>query len=155
MKNLLMAIATMLWAIPAFSAKITLVVDSVNTGFHHEPYYVAYIADTKGKYVKTLQVFGYNINYARTMKGWYRNAYRKKEDIDALSGASLKKGDSFTGDFDIDPAYIDKGYQVVLETSSENKGNLRKEIVIKLDKNKPSQKVSGKDHTEFMSVTLK
>lgn len=155
MKQLLIIMATVLWAIPAFGAKISLTVDSVNTGFHHEPYYVVYIADNKGKYVETLQVFGYNINYARTMKGWYRNAYRNKEDIDALSGASLKKGDSFTGDFDIDPAYIDNGYQIVLETSSENKGNLRKEIVITLDKSKPTQKANGKEHTEFMSVTLK
>ncbi len=155
MQKTLISVLWALWAVPALSATVTIEVDSKNTGFHHEPYYVVYLADTRGKFIRTLRVFGVKRAYQKSLRTWYRNAKRAGENIDALSGASLRRGNAYTGDFEIADSYIAKGYKLVLETSSENKGNKRQEIVITLDASKPVQTGFGNDHTDYMTVTLK
>ncbi len=155
MQKKLIAVLFLLWAMPVLSAPLSIKIDSKDTGFYHEPYYVIYLADNKGKFVRTLQLFGYNLSYAKTLRGWYRNATRAGEDIDALSGASLRGGEEFVGDFDIDNTHISQGYKLILETSSENLGNKRQEIVITLDANKKVQQIMGTSHTDSVTVTLK
>ncbi len=155
MKKTLISTVLTLWTMPALSAMVNVEVNSKNTGFKLEPYYVLYLANERGKFVKTLQLFGKNVGYEQTLKSWHRSANRAGEDIDALSGASLKKGAAFSGDFEIDDAYIAKGYKLILETSSASQGNKRQEVVITLDATKAKQRVAGKEHTDYVAVTLK
>lgn len=155
MKKLLFIFACIVWGLPAGATKVHITVDSKDTGFRLQPFYVVYLADAKGKFVKTFQQMGYSNNYKPALRKWIRAAKRAGEDLDALSGASLRNGEVFEGDFAIDPTYIDKGYQVILETASSSQGNIRKEIVITLDNSKITQTARGTKHTDSMTVTIK
>lgn len=157
MKKLRLFILTLgcaLWASFAVSAPVHITIKSKDTGLFHEPYYVVYLADAQGKFLKTIRVMGYSTIHKQALRGWYRNAKRLGEDIDGLSGASLRNGADWNGKIDIADAHIAKGHKIILETSSEEYGNVRQEIVITLDKDNSTQSVQGTKHTDFMRVEL-
>ncbi len=154
-KILLGTVLSMLFfTTPALSASVKIKINSKNTGLQLQPFYVIYLANEKGRFVKTLRQFGKNAVFQPTLQTWYRNAQRANEDIDALSGPSLVNGQTYTETFDIDDTYIDKGYKIILESVSYQFGHKRREITITLDATTPTQTLQGGEHTDSMTVTL-
>ncbi len=144
-----------MWAMPVLSASVKITIKAHISDVVYPPYYAVYLADNKGKFVKTLQVIGLNYTYQRDITHWFRNAIRNAENIDALSGASLKSGQTWTKSVFIDNTYINNNYQIVIDSASRQHGNQRKEAVVRLDPNTKKTTTQGKNHTEFMTVLIR
>ena len=153
-KSLTLALCA-LWALPVLSANIHIELMPKKTGNPYNPYYAMYLTDDKGKYIKTLHVIGNNPRFQQYMQAWYRNAGRSGENIDALSGATLLKKNTFSQTFEIDDMHLTKGHQLVFDSANPLLGAKRKEIVIKLSMLDPSQKVMGNTHIDHVTATLK
>ncbi len=147
-------LGTLIFATPVLSASVKVMLDTKDTGFKRQPFYVLYLANDKGEFVKTLRQFGYNGALKAALRNWHPKATAANEDIDALTGASLRGGEVYTEIFEIGDMYINKGYKIIVESVSAKGGHQPKEAYVTLDPNKKMQTMKGKVHTDSLTVKL-
>lgn len=143
------------WGGAVMSASIHITIQTKNQNTVYPPYYAIYVVDDKRRFVKTLHVMGQNYTYQRNMRDWFRNAIRHSEDIDALSGATLKNGATFKKSVFIDNSYILNKYTLIITSTSRQHGYHRQEIVIPLFPGNKQHTVHGKNHIKFATVRIK
>jgi len=107
-------------------------------------YSVLYLVNPKGRYEKTLWVYGDETEYQEEgLSRWWKYQTRKPQNIDAITGASINSGDRYRVTTSLDKALIDKGYKLRVETAVEDKTNETIDTEIALTKANSGKKIKG------------
>ena len=105
-------------------------------------YVVISIVDSKGAYNKTLYVLGSDKRWYSSLKEWNK-FYKKKQDVSAITGASVTDGDRSISVIEIDNSKINAGYSLRFESAVENKNYFVKDLEIPLTTESLAAKTDG------------
>jgi uncharacterized protein DUF2271 len=95
-------------------------------------YVVVSLMDPKGNYEKTLYVMGADKEWYPDVKEWHKALGKKKENISAITGASVAGGDRGIMNLEIETSKINKGYKLRFETAVEDKQYHVKDLEVPL-----------------------
>lgn len=124
-------------------------------GFQGPPAYVAvYLTKPDGQFHSTLSVKGHKSKYRRHLRGWIRGASRSNQPLDAISGASVGSGRTFTVSANVKDALLNAGYQVHVDTAVEDQGEFRSDAAVKISSAKPSVSASGKGFVKSLQIQV-
>ncbi|MDK7674971.1 DUF2271 domain-containing protein [Weeksella virosa] len=84
-----------------------------------EAYIIISLIDPKGNYEKTLGVLGPDQEWYNTLLEWDKFRVKKKENLNAITGASVAGGARATRVIEFDTAKLDKGYTLRFESAVE------------------------------------
>src|SRR5690606_39404709 len=84
-----------------------------------EAYIIISLIDPKGNYEKTLGVLGPDQEWYNTLLEWEKFRVKKKENLNAITGASVAGGARATRVIEFDTAKLDKGYTLRFESAVE------------------------------------
>lgn len=84
-----------------------------------EAYVIISIINPKGQYDQTLAVLGPDNEWYNTLKEWDKFRVKKKEKLNAITGASVAGGARATRVIEFDTAKLNKGYKLRFETAVE------------------------------------
>ena len=84
-----------------------------------EAYVIISLINPKGQYEKTLGVLGPDEEWYNTLKEWDKFRVKKKEKLNAITGASVAGGARATRVIEFETAKLEKGYQLRFESAVE------------------------------------
>lgn len=84
-----------------------------------EAYVIISLINSKGQYEKTLGVLGPDQEWYNTLKEWDKFRTKKKEKLNAITGASIAGGARATRVIKFDTAKLNKGYTLRFESAVE------------------------------------
>lgn len=114
-------------------------------------YITAYIVDGTGKFIKTLSVMGDEGKWYKNLKQWYAGQSKKKENLDAITGASVSGGKRNIFTIAIDKAMMNKGYKIRFESAVEHGQHVPVEAEIPLS-SAIEEKVDGKGYIRYVKL---
>lgn len=82
-------------------------------------YVVVSLINPKGQYEQTLGVLGDDNEWYNTLKEWDKFRTKKKEKLNAVTGASVGGGARATRIIEFNTALLDKGYKIRFESAVE------------------------------------
>ncbi len=110
-------------------------------------YVVISLIDPKGQYEETFGVLGDDNEWYKNLKEWDKFQTKKKEKLNAVTGASVAGGGRATRLISFDTAKLDKGYKIRFESAVETQKYYSKDAEIALSSealdNKEGVKGSG------------
>ncbi len=116
----------------------------------------AYVAvslmDAGGNYVKTLYVQGNDPEWFPDLKNWWAFSHGKKEDIDALTGATVGNGERNIISLVFDSSQIDNGYKIRFESAVENQKYYSVDAELELNSATISNKVDGNGYVRYIRM---
>lgn len=118
-----------------------------------EAYVVVSLVDPQGKYEKTLYMMGPDKQWYNGFKEWNKQLGKKKEKLNAVTGASIAAGDRSMTTFSIDESKLDKGYKLVFESAVEDQKNHKDDVVIPLTTEGLTQKTEGTGYIRFVKLS--
>lgn len=113
-------------------------------------YVVVSLLDAKNQYIKTLYVLGPNKKWYNSLKEWHKFQAKKKENISAITGASLTGGDRIVANIAIESNKINAGFKLRFESAVEDKDYFVKDIEIPLTTESLSAKTEGKGFIRYV-----
>lgn len=116
-------------------------------------YVIASLLDANGAYVKTLAVMGDDDEWYEDFEEWYAFQKKKKEPLDAITGASVSPGARAVKAIKIQDAYLNKGYKIRFESAAEDKPYFPKDVEIPLTTDKVTKKYEGKGFLRFVKLS--
>ncbi|MFT6927179.1 MAG: hypothetical protein ACJAZP_002808 [Psychromonas sp.] len=117
-------------------------------------YLVLYLTDANGHYQDTLWVAGKKSKYYKHLRGWTRSAGTKVFSYDGLTGASKKKGETFTMTVEVADNLIDSGYQLHMDSAVEDMRENRNDVAVPLSSAGADKAVSGRGYVENFTYTF-
>lgn len=118
-----------------------------------EAYIVVSLIDAKGNYEKTLYVMGPDKQWYNGFKEWHAKMDKKKERLNAITGASVAAGDRSVTTFSIDESKMNKGYKLRFETSVEDGKYYTQDVEIPLTTADITKKIDGKGYLRYVKLT--
>jgi hypothetical protein len=115
-------------------------------------YVVVSLLDNKGKYKKTLQVFGDEERWYDDLPSWYKFLTTTKENVDGVSGASITAGSRKVFSITTDELMVDKGYKLRFETAVENKEYKEKDVEMDLAEANVGKTVNGTGYIRYVKL---
>jgi hypothetical protein len=115
-------------------------------------YVVVSLLDPKGKYVKTVQVFGKEKRWWDDLPSWFKFYTTSKENVDAISGASITAGARKVFSFKADESLIGKGYKLRFETAVENQHYREKDVEMELSEENVGVNVNGTGYIRYVKL---
>lgn len=97
-----------------------------------EAYVVVSLINPKGQYEATLGVLGDDNEWYNTLKEWEKFRIKKKEKLNAITGASVAGGARATRVIEFDTAKLNKGYKIRFESAVETQKYFPKDAEIAL-----------------------
>ena len=97
-----------------------------------EAYVVISLVNAQGQYEKTLGILGPDQEWYNTLKEWDKFNSKKKEKLNAITGASVAGGARATRVIEFETAKLNKGYQIRFETAVETQDYHTKDAEIAL-----------------------
>ena len=117
-----------------------------------EAYVVVSLIDANGKYEKTLYMMGKDNEWYNGFKEWFKNLSKKKENLSAVTGASVAAGDRSITTFVIDESKMNKGYKLRFETAVEDQKYYITDVEIPLTTDGITQKTDGKGYIRYVKL---
>ena len=140
-------------AAPAYARNMTLTTELSN--YSGDGAYLAiYIADQAGAYQQTLWVAGRKSKYYRHLGGWARGSRLDSSEFDGRTGASVLNGRTLSTTVEIADNLIDAGYQILIDSSVEDKREIRNDVSVPLTQSNSAKAVSGRGYIKAFSFTL-
>jgi hypothetical protein len=103
--------------------------------FGGNPAFLAiYVADAKGRYVTTVQIYGDKAQYYYHLPRWFRGVGPQAAPLDGVTGASVGSGSTLDVSVDIADALIDAGYELRVDSAVEKLADEPAEIVLPLSR---------------------
>lgn len=118
-----------------------------------EAYVVVSLINPSGQYEKTLYMMGPDKQWYNGFKEWNNSLGKKKENLSAITGASIASGDRSMAVFQIDDTKMNKGYKLRFESSVEDKDYHVKDVEIPLTTEGITQKVEGKGYIRYVKLS--
>ncbi|MCL7462861.1 DUF2271 domain-containing protein [Pseudomonas sp. NW5] len=106
-------------------------------------YLAIYLTDADGQYQKTLWVAGKKAKYYRHLRDWSRGGGAQRAEYDGLTGASVGSGKNLTVEVELEPALLDAGYQIRIDSAVEDKRDNRAEVILPLTREPGAAAGSG------------
>ena len=115
-------------------------------------YIVVSLINPKGEYEKTLYVMGDDKKWYSSLKEWNKFQTQKKENISAISGASVTGGDRSITTFEIDDAKLNKGYKLRFESAVEDQKYYVTDAEVLLTTTGLADKTEGKGYIRYVRL---
>ena len=115
-------------------------------------YIVVSLINPKGQYEKTLYVMGDDKKWYKDIKEWYK-FYKKKNKVDAKTGASIAGGDRSMTVLEIDDNKINAGYKIRFESAVENQKYHVTDAEISLTTEGLAEKTEGKGYIRYVKLS--
>lgn len=115
-------------------------------------YIVVSLVNAKGEYEQTLYVMGRDKKWYPDLKEWWKFQKAKKQNITAITGASMAGGDRGTQVLEIDKSKIDAGYTLRFESAVENQKYNVKDIEVPLTSENVSGKTEGSNYIRYVRL---
>lgn len=97
-----------------------------------EAYVVISLINPKGQYEQTLGVLGTDNEWYNTLKEWDKFRTKKKEKLNAVTGASIAGGARATRVIEFETAKLEKGYKIRFESAVETQKYYSKDAEVAL-----------------------
>ena len=97
-----------------------------------EAYVVISLINPSGQYEKTLGVLGDDNEWYNTLKEWDKFNKKKKEKLNAITGASVAGGARATRVIEFDTDKLNKGYKLRFESAVETQKYHTKDVEVVL-----------------------
>lgn len=117
-----------------------------------EAYVVVSLINPSGQYEKTLYMMGPDKQWYNGFKEWNKVLGKKKENLSAITGASVASGDRSMAVFHIDESKMNKGYKLRFESAVEDKNYYAVDVEIPLTTEGITQKVEGKGYIRYVKL---
>ena len=113
-------------------------------------YVVISLVDSKGNYDKTLYVLGSDKKWYPDLKEWHKANSKKRQNISAITGASVAGGDRSVNVIEIENAKINSGYKLRFESAVEDQKYHVKDLEIPLTTEALSAKSEGTNYIRYV-----
>ncbi len=115
-------------------------------------YVIASLISPDESYVETLSVSGDEIDWYEDLPKWWEFQKETIEDIDGITGASIKSGDRRVVTFQLDPILMNKGYKLRLESAVEDKPYYEKDIELHLTDSIFGKNIEGQGYIRYIKI---
>jgi len=115
-------------------------------------YITVSLINPKGDYEQTLYVMGRDKKWYPDLKEWWSFQKAKKQNISAITGASMAGGDRSVTVLEIDKKKVDAGYTLRFETAVENQKYNVKDIEVPLTSANVSGKTEGTNYIRYVRL---
>lgn len=122
-------------------------------GYEGEKAYVIIsLINPKGGYEKTLSVLGPDKQWFNTLKEWYKFQSKTKENVSAVTGASVGGGDRAVRTITIDESKLNKGYKLRFESAVEEQKYHVKDVELDVTPEGLLKRASGTGYIRFVKL---
>lgn len=118
-----------------------------------EAYVVVSLIDAKGNYEKTLYMMGPDKKWYNGFKEWFSKLSKKKENLNAITGASIAGGNRATFSFMVDESKINKGYKIRFESAVEDQNYYIKDLEIPFTTDEITKKTDGTGYVRYVKLS--
>lgn len=118
-----------------------------------EAYVVVSLIDEKGNAEKTLYMMGPDKQWYNGFKEWFAKLSNKKENLSAITGASVAGGDRSIFTFSVDESKINKGYKIRFESSVEDQKNYTTDLEIPFTTEAITKKTDGTGYIRYVKLS--
>ncbi|REE08200.1 DUF2271 domain-containing protein [Winogradskyella pacifica] len=115
-------------------------------------YIVISLLNSEGDYVETLNVIGDDDEWYNTVESWWDFYGKKRNDIDAITGATVSGGERTINVIEIDNDKLDKGYKLRFETAVEDQDYYESDVEFELTSETIKSKVEGKGFIRYIRM---
>ena len=115
-------------------------------------YIVISLLSPEGDYVETLNVIGDDDEWYNTVESWWDFYGKKRNDIDAITGATVSGGERTINVIEIDNDKLDKGYKLRFETAVEDQDYYESDVEFELTSETIKSKVEGKGFVRYIRM---
>ncbi len=123
------------------------------TNYTGEGAYIAIsLLDSEGKYQETLYVHGDDDEWYFDITEWWNFYGKKRNDIDAITGATISGGKRKITILKIDKDKIDKGFKIRFETAVEDQEYHISDVEFELTSENLKSKVEGKGFIRYVRM---
>lgn len=153
MKKFFSAIAGVLFTFGAFAqdSKYRCMVQMTNyKGL--EAYVAISLISPDGKYEKTLYMMGQDQKWYNGFKEWHKVLGKKKENLSAVTGASVAAGDRSMATISIPESKMNKGYKLRFETAVEDQNYHVSDVEIPLTTAGVTERHEGKGYIRYVKL---
>lgn len=116
-------------------------------------YIVVSLMNPKGEYEQTLYVLGRDKKWYPDLKEWWKFQKVKKQNISAITGASMAGGDRGVNVIEIPSDKINSGYTLRFEAAVENQKYNVKDLEVPLTTENVSGKTEGTNYIRYVRLT--
>lgn len=115
-------------------------------------YVVVSLINPEGQYEKTLYIQGDDKEWFPDLKNWWVFSNGAKENVDAISGATIGNGERNIISLGFDSAHIDTGYIIRFESAVENQEYYEVDAEIELNAATIKNKVDGTGYIRYIRM---
>ncbi|MFD1015181.1 DUF2271 domain-containing protein [Winogradskyella rapida] len=115
-------------------------------------YIVISLLNPEGEYVETLNVIGDDDEWYNTVESWWDFYGKKRNNIDAITGATVSGGERTINVIEIDNDKLDKGYKLRFESAVEDQEYYESDVELELTSANVKSKVEGKGFIRYIRM---
>ncbi|WP_074407135.1 MULTISPECIES: DUF2271 domain-containing protein [Aquimarina] len=115
-------------------------------------YIVISLLDPNGNYEKTLFVQGDDEEWYHDITDWWKFYGKKRQDIDAITGATVSGGGRSINIIEIENDKIDSGYKIRFETAVEDQEYYKDDVEFELTSETVKSKIEGKGFIRYIRM---
>ncbi len=118
-------------------------------------YIVISLINPQGQYEETLYVQGDDDEWYFDITNWWDFYGKKRNNIDAITGATLSGGERAISIINIENDKLDKGYKIRFETAVENQEYHTDDVEFDLTSQNVNSKIEGKGFIRYVRMMPK
>lgn len=115
-------------------------------------YVIISLMNPKGEYEETLYVQGDNYKWYNEIDEWWSFYGKKRNNLDAITGATISGGERSTCVLKIPTSKIDAGYHIRFETSVEDQKYFIRDIEFPLTSEALQVKKEGRGYIKYIRM---
>lgn len=148
------SLAALTATMTAAEADEAVILIQMNDYIGPKAYYSLYLVNPEGRYAETLWVSGPSKVWWPDTRRWFGYYSRSGENVDAITGASTAAGARNVMRVQIDPALIDAGYTLRVETSVEEGENHQQDAEVELTRANERTRHAGTGYVRYIRYKL-
>ena len=118
----------------------------------HGAYVVVSLINAQGDYEETLYVQGDDKDWFNTLEEWWKFYGKKRNDIDAITGATISGGERTISIISIEDSKVDTGYRIRFETAVEDQEYYTSDVEFPLTSENLKGKHEGKGFIRYIRI---
>lgn len=115
-------------------------------------YVVISLINPEGAYEKTLYVQGDDSEWYHDISDWWKFYGKKRNNLDAITGATIAGGARTISVIDIEDSKIDAGYSIRFETAVEDQEYYTKDVEFPLTSENVKSKKEGSGFIRYVRM---
>lgn len=115
-------------------------------------YIVISLLNSEGEYQQTLYVQGDDEEWYHDIEEWWKFQGKIRENIDAITGATISGGNRAISVIEIPNDKIDKGYKIRFESAVEDQEYYADDVEFELTSENVNSKIKGKGFIRYIRM---